>query len=220
MKIFRNENRKFHQWVNQNPLGFVVNSKPNPGTTFWMAHKVGCYLISSKEHRADSTYHNIKVCSTDPMELVEWFQQNKTSFKGLFRECTKCKPNINQLFNSDRFLFNDPSDKKNKYLEGSLKIVYVNSYERNIQARLDCLKYHGIVCSVCGLNFFEQYGELGRGFIHVHHLKELSRIKATYKVNPITDLVPVCPNCHAMLHRRIPALTIKELKKIMKKNGR
>jgi 5-methylcytosine-specific restriction protein A len=68
---------------------------------------------------------------------------------------------------------------------------------------------------VCGLDFGERYGALGEGFIHVHHLTELASIGREYEVDPVRDLRPVCPNCHAMLHRTDPALSPEELRAIL-----
>lgn len=99
--------------------------------------------------------------------------------------------------------------------EGMLRRIVVNAYERNKEARELCIKAYGSVCSVCLLNFKTKYGELGEGFIHVHHLKPISEIGKSYEVNPIEDLRPVCPNCHAMLHRSVPMLTIEELRDIV-----
>jgi 5-methylcytosine-specific restriction protein A len=103
-----------------------------------------------------------------------------------------------------------------KYLEGSLKQVYVNVYERNPLARKKCIEHHGLNCNVCGFNFFGFYGGIGEDFIHVHHLKPLHEIGEQYEIDPIVDLIPVCPNCHAMLHKRNPAYEIDELKGILK----
>lgn len=97
------------------------------------------------------------------------------------------------------------------YLEGSVRQVTVNAYERNLAARKACLKHHGLSCTACGFNFRAIYGEIGADFIHVHHLKPLASIKKGYTVDPINDLTPVCPNCHAMLHRRTPPFTVEEL---------
>ena len=98
------------------------------------------------------------------------------------------------------------------YFEGSVTQVSVNVYERSKQARADCVKHHGVSCAVCGVNFGAKYGDLGVDFIHVHHLKPLSEIGGAYALDPVLDLRPVCPNCHAMIHRRVPALTIEELR--------
>lgn len=95
--------------------------------------------------------------------------------------------------------------------EGAKKSIVVNAYERNSQARQQCLAYWGYRCVVCGFDFQEKYGAIGKGFIHVHHLIPLSRIGQTYQVNPIEDLRPVCPNCHAMLHTTYPPMSIEAL---------
>lgn len=102
-----------------------------------------------------------------------------------------------------------------KYFEGAARQILVNAYERNLAAREDCIQYHGCQCTVCGMNFEKTYGEIGTGFIHVHHLVEISAIGETYQVDPVKDLRPACPNCHAMLHRKKPAYTIEELKNII-----
>ncbi|QFT88088.1 HNH endonuclease [Bacillus sp. THAF10] len=96
--------------------------------------------------------------------------------------------------------------------EGGLKTISVNAYERNSIARQRCLNHYGYECAVCNFNFYKSYGDIGNDFIHVHHLLELNQIGVEYKVDPIKDLRPVCPNCHAMLHRKKPAYTIDELK--------
>lgn len=98
------------------------------------------------------------------------------------------------------------------FSEGAGRQVTLTTYERNPRARRACLDHHGSRCSVCGIDFGERYGELGEGFIHVHHLRPLSEIAEDYEVNPITDLIPVCPNCHAMLHLKTPPLSPDELR--------
>jgi 5-methylcytosine-specific restriction protein A len=61
----------------------------------------------------------------------------------------------------------------------------------------------------------ELYGKLGDGVIHVHHLRELASLGEEYEVDPIKDLRPVCPNCHAILHNSSPAMTIEKLRKAL-----
>lgn len=101
--------------------------------------------------------------------------------------------------------------------EGSPSYSVVNRYERNELARRICIERYGYDCSICNLNFADKYGEIGTNFIHVHHLIQLSSIGEEYVIDPINDLRPVCPNCHAMIHKRNPPFTIDELKEIMKK---
>jgi hypothetical protein len=102
--------------------------------------------------------------------------------------------------------------------EGLKKQVTVNQYERSRVARTKCIERHGCDCKVCGFNFSEFYGELGSGFIHVHHVKPLHTIGKDYKVDYENDLIPVCPNCHAMLHRKFNGseLSLDELRKIIR----
>jgi hypothetical protein len=101
------------------------------------------------------------------------------------------------------------------FVEGAVKQVTVNRYERDPRARRACLDEYGSKCVVCDLDFELKYGEMGKGFIHVHHLRELSTLGEGYQVNPVTDLRPVCPNCHAMLHTQRPAFLPEDLKRYM-----
>lgn len=99
------------------------------------------------------------------------------------------------------------------FAEGSATTTTVNSYERDPRARTACIDHYGTDCAVCGFDFAARYGEdLGGGFIHVHHILDLSLLGTDYEVDPVKDLRPVCPNCHAMLHRVRPALPINDLK--------
>jgi len=102
------------------------------------------------------------------------------------------------------------------YVEGATKTVTVNAYERNAEARRDCIRHHGTSCKVCDFDFGKAYGKLGAGFIHVHHKVPISEIGKAYTLNAIEDLVPVCPNCHAMLHRSKPPLSVEELRPVVK----
>ena len=114
----------------------------------------------------------------------------------------------------------DEIEDSEGYFEGALKKVFVNRYERNRDAREKCIAAHGnnYKCAVCGLDFEEMYGEIGRGFIHVHHIVPISSIGAEYQIDPAKDLIPVCPNCHAMLHRREPPYDVEDLKKMIGKD--
>ena len=102
------------------------------------------------------------------------------------------------------------------FREGSIRQVTVNAYERNSEARRKCISHYGARCSVCGFDFEARYGEVGKGFIHIHHERPLASIAEEYEVNPVEDLKPVCPNCHAIIHRRKPAYTITEVKEMLR----
>ena len=104
-----------------------------------------------------------------------------------------------------------------KYNEGSVQRILVNRYERDPHARKECIRIYGAKCAICGFDFGSTYGAEMYGFIHVHHLKLLSNLNSNYKVNPVKDLRPVCPNCHAVLHHRVPPYSIDEVKRFLAK---
>ena len=101
------------------------------------------------------------------------------------------------------------------YFEGAVLPVQVNRYERSVRARQDCIRLKGLDCAVCGFNFERAYGSIGRDFIEVHHCIPLAHLGKGYVLNPSRDLVPVCPNCHAMLHRKDPPYTVDYLRRVV-----
>jgi hypothetical protein len=98
-----------------------------------------------------------------------------------------------------------------KFPEGASRQVLVNTYERSAAARKQCIDHYGVVCTACGIDFRTAYGEEAAGFIHVHHLRALSEVNASYEVDPVADLRPVCPNCHAVIHLRTPPYKLEEV---------
>lgn len=111
--------------------------------------------------------------------------------------------------------FPDEIPAPENYAEGVKKQVTVNSYERDPRARQACIDHHGTSCKCCSFDFEKVYGEHGKGFIHVHHIKPLHTVGEDYVVNPITDMVPLCPNCHAMIHRSSEVLSVENLKDML-----
>lgn len=107
------------------------------------------------------------------------------------------------------------TDHRNGEEEGREFHVYVKRYERSRVNRALCLDAHGSACAVCSFDFGRVYGDVGAGFIHVHHLEPVSMMGDSYVLDPVKDLRPVCPNCHAMLHRRRPPFSISELQDIL-----
>lgn len=85
-------------------------------------------------------------------------------------------------------------------MEGASRTILVNAYERDPEARRRCIAAHGTNCCVCGFSFEAVYGPVAKGHIHVHHLHPLSRADGAHAVDPVADLRPVCPNCHAVIH--------------------
>lgn len=143
-------------------------------------------------------------------EILTWISRGQYEFNIdlLTSESIKIPPKSSKNAPTKKKIFGVTSQK----FEASLKNMLVNKYERKKVNRDSCLKHHGAACKVCKLSFGEFYGkDIAEGFIHVHHLVPLSKIHKQYeakgkeyKPNPETQMIPVCPNCHAMLHYGFP----------------
>jgi hypothetical protein len=104
-----------------------------------------------------------------------------------------------------------------QFIKGAASTITVNRYERDREARRLCIEHHGAMCQACGIDLGERYGEVASGLIHVHHKTPLSEIGQEYEVDPINDLSPACPNCHAVIHLRAPPYSIEEVKLCLRK---
>jgi 5-methylcytosine-specific restriction protein A len=110
----------------------------------------------------------------------------------------------------------DFDDDDNEGLpEGAKALIEVNRYERSRVNRAACIAFHGAKCQACGFDFRITYGAIGKEVIEVHHKVPVSVMGGSYSINPVTDLVPVCANCHRMLHRRNPPYSVQELLEIL-----
>lgn len=102
-------------------------------------------------------------------------------------------------------------------VEGARSYGTYSKIERNPKNRESAIKLQGQTCKVCGFNFKDTYGDIGDGFIEVHHIEQLSKTGETL-VDPEKDLVVLCSNCHRMLHRSKDSnLTWQDLKEKIKK---
>ncbi len=99
------------------------------------------------------------------------------------------------------------------YQEGGIKEIAVELIRRNPLLRTRAIAAYGYTCIVCGFNFEQQYGDLGAGYVEVHHLRPLSARKAKHTAS-VKDVKVVCANCHRILHRNgrnpLPVETLRE----------
>ena len=98
------------------------------------------------------------------------------------------------------------------YPEGATSKIRVNRYERDLRNRAAAISIHGTNCQACGMKFGLCYGEIAEGYIEVHHTTPVSQLGENYLIDPAKDLVPLCSNCHSVVHRRNPPLSVNELK--------
>lgn len=169
-----------------------------------------------------SFYARFKLLEEYTDDILSLHHLHEHGYEGIPRSVRECKDeglidfllHPHQMVNEDVYDVDYPEDDEKLY-EGALVTVKANKYERNQKARKECVAKKGYQCLVCGRDFETTYGEIGKNFIHVHHLTPISTIGKEYELNVDTDLVPVCPNCHYMLHRKDPPYTIEELKGII-----
>lgn len=169
----------------------------------YLEDKGGCYTMARK------------VCSRDLGSLLSWADQNGF----VARRCKHCDT---RRFPFDKYLEQSSVSasrlviREEPLLEGAVRVVELDAYERNPEARRRCLSHHGTKCSVCDFSFESIYGEIAAGFIHVHHLRPLSEAGAEHVVDPIRDLRPVCPNCHAVIHLGGGCRSIEEMRGLLR----
>lgn len=165
------------------------------------------------------------------LQLIEEVDSEKLSFQLLLKNGLNGAPQgpiklkgelesyISSVFSTanDEF-FPEVLDSSEVIYEGIKKQVSVNKYERSSIARAKCIEANGLLCKVCNFDFEQVYGKLGKDFIHVHHITPIHTISQSYKIDYAKDLIPVCPNCHAMLHRKIDGMfySVSELKALLK----
>lgn len=215
---------------------FIYKSKPEQCIRFKMeVVSVGINVDEALEQEAfwkdKATYYSglgsyqyarFKFIEEYPDDILSIHHLHEHGLKGNVQGVMQCKTdglldfllNPYHLVNDDVYDVDYPEDDDKLY-EGALVKVMANKYERNQKARKECVAKKGYKCLVCGCDFEKAYGEIGKGFIHVHHVVPISSIGQEYELNVDTDLVPVCPNCHYMMHRKDPPYTVEEMKKIM-----
>jgi len=169
-------------------------------------------------------------------EIVEIHQLPKDRWQTFEIECKKRIPpseksnrnefikdvitvSLGMILTTNIFEFHDESSEESGLPEGAKTSILVNKYERNLTNRMLCIKHHGTQCWVCEISFEEIYGDLGKDFIQVHHVTPVSQLGTDYVIKPKKDLIPVCSNCHSMIHRnRNDPLMPNQLRKIIGKS--
>ena len=149
-----------------------------------------------------------------------WEQlRHKSQFPLLkFEKVNRNKYNLEMIYVNEEAIIRDIKNNLEtieikKYLDGNKKLIYTTKYERNIQNRLNAIKIHGVTCQICGFNFEETYGEYGKDYIEI---KPLHTLEEKMIINPETDLICVCANCHRIIHRnKNRLLSVEEIKKMI-----
>jgi len=167
------------------------------------------YLKDRKNDRidgGDAQKYIKKITNKEWTPFNELASSEQESFEEWIRPFPKRRKNLEEacfitIFGKGKFYPEEIEDDASIH-EGVKSRITVNKYERSSIARNKCIEFHGYLCKICKFDFEKVYGEIGKKFIHVHHITPLHTINKSYKIDHENDLIPVCPNCHAMLHRK------------------
>lgn len=203
------------------------------------------YNIEPLQIYASGIIHRLKyILEKNNITLEETFAENSHNTianKIVSQELKRCNNIISQsnfrelvnghieMFSNDTTddidddIFLEIHDEQQEFLEGKEILDIHISHERDekivaLAKEKFKLNHSGkLFCEQCGFNFAEKYGERGEDFIEVHHTKFISNRKEN-EVTNVEDLVMLCSNCHSIVHRKLPWLSMTELKNILKKN--
>lgn len=177
---------------------------------FSETNRKGCKGVDGKPVKLSEVLQNIFNLYNNKSENFIW---------------SKIEPYLDVNHKIKTIIFNDliaednaGSDLENTKTEGGIKVRIMKSIERSPRLRQEAIEIHGFKCQVCSFDFEITYGEWGKEFAEVHHIKPLAELKGEkYKTNPKTDLAVLCANCHRMIHRKHGiTLSINELKEKIK----
>ncbi len=191
-------------------MSFVTyENKSNPHVTI---HATGCGQIAKRggQHKyGQGTYRD----HATYRQASEYAQSTRLQVK----ICSYCKPapESSGLHEGIRGRLPEEVAETNTFVEGAVRQVIVNAYERDPDARQRCIEAHGTACCICGFSFGTVYGAEAEGYIQVHHLRPLSERSREYVVDAVADLRPVCPNCHAVVHLGGRCRSIEEVRQVI-----
>ena len=216
INIFDGDDKGYLDYIQENVDAFVLNVDRSAPYHRPALHRSSCSTIIQEKHTDRNSpftgQARFKVCSGSISILIQWLEKEFPEH-GDLRICSTCSPPPPPKKCST--FFPEEISDGDKFTEGASKLVRVNRYERDSKARQACINHFGAICQACKLNFKQFYGAIGEDFLHVHHIIPLSEVNNEYIVDPVKDLIPVCPNCHAMLHTQKPPLTSDELETII-----
>lgn len=187
----------------------------NPQTTI----DDSVYIVKGDNYVDYGNYMRLELLENIKESLLTFENLKLHGLKGNIQGPRSLKDNLLNFILEKVYPFSNSSNKNEyeleniEYKEGKIQVRYGAEFERNPKLRQKAVEIHGTICNVCGFNFEQVYGDIGKNFIEIHHIKPMYSIRKESSVNPKTDLVPLCSNCHKMIHRnKDKPLTIEELK--------
>lgn len=154
-------------------------------------------------------------------ETNYWRDGTRSISKEIFLRILNAASPIEEPFlaQAKQSKYNDLSQKYESFEEGNKSLRYTTVYERNVRLRQQAILIHGASCVICGFNYEKVYGEYAAGYIHIHHTKPLATLEKSTTIDPEKDLIPLCANCHSIVHRKKDStLKIEQLRQMILNN--
>ncbi|MFF3024561.1 HNH endonuclease [Gottfriedia sp. NPDC057948] len=198
-------NSESHRWIDEHVIGLKSNESRGY-QAMGILHFIGLKNIHKGIFNGKSIQEAILILEDQKYDF-------NLVLDCLYRLTNQSKKSWNLVDIIFEDIESEKAEEESYYTDGAVKKYYGKRFERNPENRRKAIEIHGLNCFACGFNFEKVYGERGMDFIEVHHLKPLSTLGEEVIINPKEDLVPVCSNCHRMIHRRKDhVLSIEELK--------
>ena len=223
----KDNDRAFIMRLGQEPKGIVASGSISGGAFLTQGTETarGRYEVAIKADTVlDALHEPILTLSTLVSELggpAKWWtpQRLSTHIEDEIADGLKklWEPIADWHRSKARMPFRLPEEDVDEatLIEGGRRRIVVNAFERNPMARRLCIAHHGSTCAVCDVDLRTVYGPVATDLVHVHHRVPQSKIRKSHRVDPVKDLVPVCPNCHAVIHRHDPPYEIPEMRRLI-----
>lgn len=215
-KMFQTTENTTGYWKTGDAVMYEVYISPDSFSIACLISDIGITKENKELFNSLSKYDSFTNEQSRLFSLKKWEYKPEEKLENIFERFDSFIEVELKTFENDisNFLKNAKEDPV--YLEGEHDTFAGSKYERNPKARAACLAYHGTACVICGIDFEKAYGPEFAGKIEVHHIVPLNQIGNEYIVDPIHDLVPVCPNCHTAIHSKKDGVyTIDEMKKMV-----
>ena len=189
----------------------------NPEDEGWKKNSKGWQSWAIINHLGLGKFKGIFQGMSTEEAIIELKSKNDSSYDDLI-SILESDSLSDELFEND--IDSETSSEFTVLKEGQKKQIFTTKYERKPKLRKQAVQIHGTTCMACGFNFEDFYGERGSKYIEVHHIKPLSQTDEEVEIDPATDLVVLCANCHRMVHRKKnEVLSLEELKSLIDENN-
>jgi len=197
-------NGKTHRWLDINVLGITTGNTKGRDSA-----NILYYLGMKAEYRG--IFNGKKID-----EVISILMESDQDYSIAVELLKSTENRVKELLEIVNFDIEAEQVEEGYSFEGGLKYYHAKRYERNAKNRALAIKKHGVSCVACGFNFEKAYGDHGKDFIEVHHIQALSTLDKAIMINPEVDLIPLCANCHRMIHRKKDqTLSLLELIKLV-----